>query len=179
MLSPRRHKDTKTKLEFFVSSCLRGKNPLRCIRQLLLRLGFLQHHFFPRAFLVDPEQEFLGVDDVARVAGEVEVLHVHADRVNRAGFGAKTAEAAAEDVDIEPLGEFLDHRVGRFAGCDMDAVARTDGLAEHAGGTAHRAVLLDSQPVSPAPADVYRALDFGVLVGRRGDFAVLFGAEHP
>ncbi len=111
------------------------------------------------------------------MTGEVEVLHIHANRVHRASFGAKAAEAAAEDVYIEPLGELLDGRVGRFAGGDMDAVARADRLAEHTGGAAHCAVLLLGEAVSAAPADVDRALLFGVLVGGR-DALFLFDAEH-
>jgi len=108
----------------------------------------------------------------------VEVVHVHADGVDGAGFGAEPAIAAAQDVDIKPLGEFLDMRVGRFAGGDVDAVAGADRLAEHTGGAAHRAVLLDGQAVAASPAVVDRALDFGVLVGSRSDFAFGPDAEH-
>lgn len=139
----------------------------------------LETEFLPRAFLIDAEQEFLGVDDIACMTSEVEVLHIHSDGVNRTGFGAETAEAAAQDVDVEPLGELLDVGVGRLTGGDVDAVAGADSLAEHTSGATHRAVLLDGQTVTTTPAVGNGALDFGILVGRRSDFSLaeLFQTE--
>jgi len=90
-------------------------------------------------------------------------MNVHTDRIDRTGFGAESAEATPEDVDVEPLGELLDVRIGRLAGGDVDAVAGANRLAEHASGAAHRAVLLDGEPVSSAPPAVDGPAHFGVL----------------
>lgn len=142
--------------------------------------GFFEAEFFPRAFLVDAHQEFLGEDDVAGVAGDTKVVDVHPDGVNGAGFGAESAEAAAKDVDVKPFGELLDMRIGRLAWRDVDAVARTDSLAEHTGGATHSAVLLECQAVTAPPAVGNGPFNFGILVGRRSDFSFskLFETEH-
>lgn len=56
----------------------------------------------------------------------------------------------------------------------MNAVTRTDGLAEHAGSATHGAVLFNGQPMPSAPASVDGARFFGVLISRGG---ALFGLE--
>src|SRR4030095_394564 len=97
-------------------------------------------------------EDALRLDEVLAPVAPDARMHerVHADRVAGAGLDAHPAVDALERVDLVAHRGLLDLRVGMLAGLDVDALGRTGGGAEEAGGAAHRAVGLERQTMRAA-----------------------------
>jgi hypothetical protein len=90
-----------------------------------------------------------------RVGGKLKDPRVHAYRVFRARFNAKSAKDADAYIDIETFGHFLDIGIRILHGDYMDAARGAYRFAHHAGNAAGRSVLAFGEAVTrPQPSSV-------------------------
>lgn len=109
------------------------------------------------------QQEFaVEIKFRARVAGQIEIARIHADRIFGTGFHAQAAEAAAQKINFERERVFFDAAIGRFTGGDVNAFVWAGRFAHHARYTARRSVGTEHQTMQPAPARRNWPLLFGI-----------------
>jgi len=99
-------------------------------------------------------------------ASHIDLLRIHPDRIYRAGFYAKAAKNAAEEIDIVDGRIFFDPGIRIFSRIDFDTFSGTSRRAEHTGRTTNG-------PIRPLHQAMFSTVPFGnrfyllrVFVGR-------------